>query len=164
MRLTSMTARTGVRTMKLSFAIAIMALLFSSSFAAAYAFNFGQNEELSAITGEWYLVVTQDGKPSDTEIKKHTITLVIKQEDGKLAGKAHIPLGHKDKTEADGNYKPVEWNLIQPSFDGKSFTFQVDNGEEILDGKLNITQDGLEGRWISLKSRLSGTLKMVRKN
>ncbi len=58
----------------------------------------------------------------------------------------------------------MEWPLIDPKFDGNTFSFKVSNGEEILAGELTLVGDKFEGRWNSSKSKQSGKLKLTRRD
>ncbi len=37
--------------------------------------------------------------------------------------------------------------LVDPTFDGKTFSFQVDNGESLLAGEMKLVDGKFEGRW-----------------
>jgi hypothetical protein len=53
--------------------------------------------------------------------------------------------------------------LIEPKFDGETFTFKVDNGEELLAATLKLKNDQFEGSFKGSISDISGRLKLVRK-
>jgi beta-lactamase regulating signal transducer with metallopeptidase domain len=108
------------------------------------------NTSLEKIVGEWVVIVTSsDG----TEPEGGRSPLIVKADGDRLTGKVIL------KTDGE----PKEWVLIEPKFDGESFTFKVDNGEELLAADLKLKNDQFEGTWKGPVSGLSGGLKLVRK-
>jgi hypothetical protein len=104
------------------------------------------NTSLEKIVGEWVVIVTSsDG----TEPEGGRAPLIVEADGNRLSGKVIL------KTDGE----PKEWVLIEPKFDGETFTFKVDNGEELLAADLKLKNDQFEGTW----SGLSGGLKLVRK-
>jgi hypothetical protein len=103
------------------------------------------NTSLEKIVGEWVVIVTSsDG----TEPEGGRAPLIVEADGNRLSGKVIL------KTDGE----PKEWVLIEPKFDGETFTFKVDNGEELLAADLKLKNDQFEGTW----SGLSGGLKLVR--
>jgi hypothetical protein len=76
--------------------------------------------------------------------------MIVKADGDRLTGKVMF---NTDK----------EWVLIEPKFDGETFTFKVDNGEELLAADLKLKNDQFEGSFKSSISDISGRLKLVRK-
>jgi len=108
------------------------------------------NTSLEKIVGEWVVIVTSsDG----TEPEGGRSPLIVKADGDRLTGKVIL--------KTDGG--PKEWVLIEPKFDGETFTFKVDNGEELLAADLKLKNDQFEGTWKGPVSGLSGGLKLVRK-
>jgi hypothetical protein len=79
--------------------------------------------------------------------------LIVKADGNRLTGKVIL--------KADGGQK--DWVLIEPKFDGETFTFKVDNGEELLAADLKLKNDQFEGTYQGSISGVSGGLKLVRK-
>lgn len=104
--------------------------------------------QIEKIVGEW-TVFAGDGAKSADELP----TLIVKAEGNKLTAKTVFNLRGEKK----------EWVLIDPKFDGETFLFKADNGEEILEGKLKWMGDHFEGPWKGSQSGASGTMKLVRK-
>jgi hypothetical protein len=57
----------------------------------------------------------------------------------------------------------TEATLADLAYDGAKLSFGVDNGEEMLVGEVKQVDDHFEGRWISSKTKHSGTLTLTRK-
>jgi len=108
------------------------------------------NRSLEKIVGEWVVIVTSN---DGTEPEGGRSPLIVKADGDQLTGKVII------KTDTE----PKEWVLIEPKFDGETFTFKVDNGEELLAADLKLKNDQFEGTWKGPVSGLSGGLKLVRK-
>jgi hypothetical protein len=79
--------------------------------------------------------------------------LIVEADGNRLTGKVIF--------KKDGGQK--DWVLIEPKFDGETFTFKVDNGEELLAADLKLKNDQFEGTWQGPISGLSGNIKLVRK-
>jgi hypothetical protein len=108
------------------------------------------NTSLEKIVGEWVVIVTSsDG----TEPEGGRSELIVKADGNRLTAKVIL--------KTDGGKK--EWALIEPKFDGETFTFNADNGEELLAGHLKLKNDQFEGSWHCPISGLSGRMKLVRK-
>lgn len=108
------------------------------------------NMSLEKIVGEWVVIVTSsDG----TEPEGGRSALIVKADGDRLTAKVIF--------KTDGEQK--EWVLIEPKFDGETFIFKADNGEEILVGDLKLKNDQFEGTWKGPISGLSGRMKLVRK-
>lgn len=105
------------------------------------------NTSLEKIVGEWVVITTSsDGTEGRSE-------LIVKADGDRLTAKVIF--------KADGEQK--EWVLIEPKFDGETFTFKADNTEELLAGDLKLKNDQFEGSWHGPISGLSGRMKLVRK-
>lgn len=171
MRLMERRDRPAALRARLLLVLCALALALSGITAAAFSLTAEgpkaqKSADTAAIAGEWHLYVTRDGedhKKEQESVGKHAITLSIKATGERLSGKAMIPKVIKREDGTPEFQEPIVLTLITPRFDGTHFHFKVDNGEELLDGKLKLVGDHFEGRWISTESRLSGTLKMVRK-
>jgi bla regulator protein blaR1 len=151
-----------------SIILALVLSLVSASTAAATTFSIniardgnssggartarGQsgNASLEKVVGEWVVIVTSsDG----TEPEGGRSPLIVKADGDRLNGKVIL--------KTDGGQK--DWVLIEPKFDGETFTFKVDNGEELLAADLKLKNDQFEGTWKGAISGLSGGIKLVRK-
>jgi beta-lactamase regulating signal transducer with metallopeptidase domain len=108
------------------------------------------NTSLDKIVGEWVVIVSSN---DGTEPEAGRSPMIVNADGNRLTGKVII------KTD-DGQ---KDWVLIEPKFDGETFTFKVDNGEELLAGDLKLKNDQFEGTWQASISGLSGRLKLVRK-
>jgi hypothetical protein len=107
------------------------------------------NTSLEKLVGEWVVIVTSsDG----TEPEGGRSPLIVKADGDRLTGKVIL--------KTDSGQK--DWVLIEPKFDGETFTFKVDNGEELLAADLKLKNDQFEGTWKGPVSGLSGGLKLVR--
>jgi hypothetical protein len=95
------------------------------------------------------IVTSNDG----TEPENGRSALIVKADGDRLTAKVII--------KTDGEQK--EWVLIEPKFDGETFSFKADNTEEILVGTLKLKNDQFEGSWQGPISGLSGRMKLVRK-
>ena len=105
------------------------------------------NTSLEKVVGEWVVIVTtSDG----TEPEGPRQSMIVKADGDRLTGKV---IFNTDK----------EWVLIEPKFDGETFIFKVDNGEELLAATLKLKNDQFEGSFKSSISDISGRLKLVRK-
>lgn len=102
------------------------------------------------MVGSWILRPVQEG---EQEQGPGPITLLLRLEDGRLAGTAVIPLQGGEK----------RWPLVQPTFDGQIFTFKVDNGELLLKGEMRLVGEAFEGSWKSDNGEAGGRLSMTRK-
>jgi beta-lactamase regulating signal transducer with metallopeptidase domain len=108
------------------------------------------NKSLEKILGEWVVIVTSN---DGTEPENGRSELIVKADGDRLTAKVII--------KTDGEKK--EWVLIEPKFDGETFSFKADNTEEILVGDLKLKNDQFEGSWRGPISGLSGRMKLVRK-
>jgi len=108
------------------------------------------NTSLEKVVGEWMVILTSsDG----TEPEGRRQPMIVKADGDRLTGKVIF--------KTDGEQK--EWVLIEPKFDGETFIFKVDNGEELLAATLKLKNDQFEGSWKGPISGLSGGIKLVRK-
>ena len=55
------------------------------------------------------------------------------------------------------------WPLVEPTFDGETFSFKVDNGETLLAGEMRLVGEGFEGSWKDAGGEDGGRLTMTRK-
>src|SRR5262245_2006809 len=153
-----------VRTIILALVLSLVSA--STAVAAVFSINIAQdgnsssgartarkqsgNTSLEKIVGEWVMIVTSsDG----TEPEGGRSALIVKADGDRLTAKVIL--------KTDGEQK--EWVLIEPKFDGETFIFKADNGEEILVGDLKLKNDQFEGTWKGPISGLSGRMKLVRK-
>ncbi|MFY9826011.1 MAG: hypothetical protein WAM82_31870 [Thermoanaerobaculia bacterium] len=102
------------------------------------------------LVGSWSLAPAHS---DETASEPGSITLVLTLENGKLAGMAILPVQNGEK----------RWPLVNPSFDGKTFSFKVDNGEGLLAGEMKLVDGKFEGRWTSGGGEEAGRLTMKRK-
>jgi len=103
------------------------------------------------LVGSWSLAPAHSEEESSSS--PGSITLVLTFDQGKLAGVAIVPLQNGEK----------RWPLVDPSFDGKTFSFKVDNGESLLAGEMKLVDGKFEGRWSSGGGDEAGRLEMKRK-
>jgi len=105
---------------------------------------------IERIVGEWTVALfSSDGTAADGTRP----LLIVKANGDQLTAKTIFNFAGEKK----------EWKLIEPKFDGDVFLFKVDNGEEILEGKLKLVNDHFEGPWKASQSGASGTMKLTRK-
>jgi hypothetical protein len=102
------------------------------------------------LVGSWSLAPAHS---DETASEPGSITLVLTLENGKLAGVAVLPIQNGEK----------RWPLVNPTFDGKTFAFKVDNGESLLAGEMKLVDGKFEGRWTSGGGDEAGRLTMRRK-
>ena len=122
----------------------------NSNSGAGTASEQSGNTSLEKVVGEWVVIVTSsDG----TEPEGGRSPLIVEADGNRLTGKVIL--------KTDGGQK--DWVLIEPKFDGETFIFKVDNGEEFLMADLKLKNDQFEGTWKGSISGLSGGLKLVRK-
>ena len=108
------------------------------------------NTSLEKIVGEWVVIVTSsDG----TEPEGGRTPLIVKANEDRLTGKVILNNAGEKK----------DWVLIEPKFDGETFIFKVDNGEELLAATLKLKNDQFEGTYQGSISGISGRIKLVRK-
>jgi hypothetical protein len=104
------------------------------------------------MVGTWRLAPVQDG---ETAAGPGSIKLELRLEDhakGKLAGTAIIPLQGGEK----------RWPIVDATFDGKTFSFKVDNGESLLAGTMERMDGKFEGHWVANGGEDGGRLTMTR--
>ncbi|MGH9847980.1 MAG: hypothetical protein ACREEM_55545 [Blastocatellia bacterium] len=105
---------------------------------------------IEKIVGEWSVALfSSDGTAADGMRP----LLIVKANGNQLTARTIFNFAGEKK----------EWKLIEPKFDGDVFLFKVDNGEEILEGKLKLVNDHFEGPWKASQSGASGTMKLMRK-
>jgi hypothetical protein len=112
--------------------------------------KYGSNASLrEQIIGEWVVILySDDGIEGDRGV------LIVKAEGDQLSAKTIFSI--------DGEKK--EWKLIDPKFDGETFIFKVDNGEELLTADPKLKNGQFEGPWKAVRSGVSGKMKLIRKN
>ncbi|HZS09857.1 MAG TPA: M56 family metallopeptidase [Blastocatellia bacterium] len=165
MKLTDGKPRIGTRAGIILLAGASLVLTATGIAASSLSLKIAQDQQASAgsdfMVGDWDLIAINDQNP-DEALSKFPFTITLKAEGGKLTGKVIFPV----VTASDDGPKVTghsERALTDPKFDGRTFTFKVDNGQEFLIGELKLTDGKFEGRWKASKSEESGTLKMSRK-
>ncbi|HEX3131120.1 MAG TPA: hypothetical protein VH394_27540 [Thermoanaerobaculia bacterium] len=99
------------------------------------------------MVGTWRLSPQQEG---DAAPGPGSIKLEIRLEAGKLTGNAVLPIQGGEK----------RWPIVNASFDGKTFSFTVDNGESLLSGTMERKDGGFEGHWVGGEE--GGRLTMTR--
>jgi hypothetical protein len=150
--------------------VVLAALVLGVSSVGAAVFSYRVQDAAAGpidqyIVGTWIVTATQDGddpakrNPRADDMMRPELTLGI--ENGMLVGSVVFP-----KVEVAGETPSVTGRdpvpVTDPVYKDGTFTFRVHNGEEFLIGELERTENGLEGRWISSKSKRSGTLAMSR--
>jgi hypothetical protein len=173
MRLIDERPRANARAGRVLVLVAAVALAVSGAAASAnsvsvFGFSPAQSAE-RAMIGHWNLYIRTDG--DEKEAKKDEAgglpaLLAIDFDGRKLSGTATVwpAIRQPDGTVVEDESKKVVFDLIEPRFDGRTFNFSVFNGQENLVGELKLGDDGtFTGRWISMKSKQAGTLRMVRK-
>jgi hypothetical protein len=87
------------------------------------------------MVGTWRLSPQQEG---ETAPGPGSIKLEIRLEAGKLTGTAILPMQGGEK----------RWPIVDAAFDGRIFTFSVDNGESLLSGKMERKDGKFVGNWV----------------
>ena len=165
MKLIERKPRLSVRARTVILALVLSLVAASTAVATTFSINIAQdgnssigagvrtareqsgNTSLEKIVGEWVVIVTtSDG----TEPEGPRQSMIVKADGDRLTGKV---IFNTDK----------EWVLIEPKFDGETFIFKVDNGEELLAATLKLKNDQFEGSFKGSISDISGRLKIVRK-
>ena len=124
-------------------------LLLLSLAVAAFALASGTAPASPAdLVGSWLLAPVENGEAPSAP---GAITLVLTLDRGALAGVAVVSLQYEEK----------RWPLINPTFDGKTFAFKVDNGESLLAGEMKLVDGKFEGHWAGGDE--AGRLSMTRK-
>jgi bla regulator protein blaR1 len=149
-----------VRTIILALVLSLAAA--STAFATVFSINIARdgnssvgartalrqigNKSIEKIIGEWAVTVTSsDGtETGDSDV-------ILKADGDRLTGKVVF--------KTDGK----EWAMIDPKFDGETFIFKVDNGDEILTADLKLTNGQFGGTLQGSISGLSGKIKLARK-
>jgi hypothetical protein len=102
------------------------------------------------MVGTWRLAPVQEGEAATGP---GSIRLELRLDDqGKLGGSAILPIQGGEK----------RWPIVDAAFDGRTFSFKVDNGESLLAGKMERVDGTFEGRWISENGEEGGRLTMMR--
>jgi hypothetical protein len=122
----------------------------NSSGGATTALKQSGNRSLEKIIGEWEVIlISGDG----AEPEGGRSPLIVEADGNRLTGKVILNNAGEKK----------DWVLIEPKFDGETFSFKVDNGEELLAATLKLKNDQFEGTWQASISGISGRMKLVRK-
>jgi hypothetical protein len=122
----------------------LFALLLALLAPALYA---AQTAPEAEMVGTWRLSPQQEG---ETAPGPGAIKLEIRLDAGKLTGTAILPMQGGEK----------RWPIVDASFDGRIFSFSVDNGESLLSGKMERKDGQFEGHWVGGEE--SGRLTMTR--
>jgi hypothetical protein len=131
--------------MKLRLSLLLLLVLTAPAFALAADTAPATPADL---VGSWTLAPVESGQ---TASGPGHITLVLTLDQGKLAGVALVSLQYEEK----------RWPLVNPTFDGKTFAFKVDNGENLLAGEMKLVDGKFEGHWTGGEE--AGRLTMTRK-
>jgi hypothetical protein len=111
-----------------------------------------QETAAAEMVGTWRLAPVQEGEAATGP---GTIRLELRLDDqgkGKLGGTAILPIQGGEK----------RWPIVDAAFDGKTFSFKVDNGESLIAGKMERVDGKFEGRWVSENGEEAGRLTMTR--
>lgn len=172
MRLIDTTRRPGAPTARLVLAAACALLVGIGTVASSLSLGIAVPSQAPSPTavktvdpkmlGTWELFVTRDGQDPQEELARHPFTLWLTIDRGILAGKVSIPVLLASK-EGTVFKEPVFRPLLAPRFDGRTFGFMIDNGEEYLIGEMTRAGEHFVGRWTSSLSGQEGSLKMLRK-
>jgi hypothetical protein len=117
------------------------------AFLASALSHAAQTAPEAEMVGTWRLSPQQEG---DTAPGPGSIKLEIRLDAGKLTGTAILPMQGGEK----------RWPIVDASFDGRIFSFSVDNGENLLSGKMERKDGKFEGNWVGGEE--SGRLTMTR--
>lgn len=102
------------------------------------------------MVGTWRLSPVQEGQPATGP---GSIKLELRLDAAnKLTGTAILPMQGGEK----------RWPIVDATFDGRTFSFQVDNGESLIAGKMERIDGKFEGRWVAAEGEEGGRLAMVR--
>ncbi len=115
-----------------------------NALAFAFAFALGAGWLLAAdspVVGNWDCVAAT---PDGTEMR---FTLMVEQQEGKLAGKAVGPNG--------------DMPLVEPKLDGDVFTFKVVMDSESYSVSLKVSGEKMDGTWNG--GGESGSIKGLKK-
>jgi len=105
------------------------------------------------MVGTWWLAPLQEGQTATGPAAgPGSIKLELRLDAGKLGGSAILPMQGGEK----------RWPIVDAAFDGKTFSFKVDNGESLLAGKMERVDGKFEGRWVSDSGEEGGRLLMTR--
>ena len=108
-----------------------------------------ENTAAAEMVGTWRLAPVQEG---ETATGPGSIKLDLRLDQGKLGGTAILPMQGGEK----------RWPIVDATFDGRTFSFKVDNGESLLAGKMERVDGKFEGRWVSEDGEEGGRLAMTR--
>lgn len=103
------------------------------------------------MVGTWWLAPLQEGQTGPAA-GPGSIKLELRLDAGKLGGSAILPMQEGEK----------RWPIVDAAFDGRTFSFKVDNGENLLAGKMERVDGRFEGRWVSDSGEEGGRLTMTR--
>ena len=108
------------------------------------------NTAAAEMVGTWRLAPVQEG---ETTTGPGSIQLELRLDQGKLGGTAILPMEGGEK----------RWPIVDATFDGRTFSFKVDNGETLLEGEMRLVGESFEGSWKSVGGEDGGRLTMTRK-
>lgn len=111
-----------------------------------------ENTAAAEMVGTWRLTPVQEG---ETAAGPGSIRLELRLEDqekGKLGGTAILPMEGGEK----------RWPIVDATYDGRTFSFKVDNGESLIAGTMERVDGKFEGRWVSEDGEERGRLTMIR--
>jgi hypothetical protein len=138
---------------------ALIALLFLAPVlihaqAAPKADSEGEAAKAAEMVGTWRLSPHYEGHEEGAEAGPGAaIRLQISLDADKLTGTAIVPIPGGEK----------RWPIVDAAFDGKTFTFSVDNGEDLLSGKMErVDGKKFEGSWVTDNGEEGGRLSMTR--
>ena len=108
-----------------------------------------QNTAAAEMVGTWRLAPVQEG---ETATGPGAIRLELRLDQGKLGGTAILPMEGGEK----------RWPIVDATYDGRTFSFKVDNGESLIAGTMERVDGKFEGRWVSEDGEERGRLTMTR--
>jgi len=127
--------------------LALCLALFAPVLLCAVQTETGAAAEM---VGTWRLAPVQEGEAA---AGPGSIRLELRLDDqGKLGGTAILPIQGGEK----------RWPIVDASFDGRTFSFKVDNGEALLAGTMERVDGRFEGHWLSEGGEEGGRLTMTR--
>ena len=108
-----------------------------------------ENTAAAEMVGTWLLAPVQEGEAATGP---GSIKLELRLDQGKLGGTAILPIQGGEK----------RWPIVDAVFDGRTFSFKVDNGESLIAGKMERVDGKFAGRWVSENGEEGGRLTMTR--
>jgi hypothetical protein len=111
-----------------------------------------KNTAAAEMVGTWRLAPVQEGEAATGP---GSIRLELRLDDqgqGKLGGTAILSMEGGEK----------RWPIVDATYDGRTFSFKVDNGESLIAGTMERVDGKFEGRWVSEDGEERGRLTMIR--